>query len=299
MPGKLDYAALCRDFVNLGYEQTKNLKRFFEFRLSKEKKAYVYLVPTSSHKIDVRVHPWLDRKVLESLGGMKNNVEYRHHSNFIYPKTPYCKMPTGCSWQILFDTSEEMRRFLEAFAEKTPEELGFVSLTSLTAEDVEEIEKITKALESEVDESTLVTVQRAESNRRIGQGAFRKDVLAKEKLCRVTKVSDPDHLRAGHIKPWGDSEDTLEGSRERLDPENGLAFAPHIDHLFNDGWFTFENDGSVRVSSELCRDLMKAWGISEFDDPAANYGSFEPEQQKYLEWHRTKVFEKKLRRKSP
>jgi hypothetical protein len=36
---------------------------------------------------------------------------------------------------------------------------------------------------------------------RVGQGVFRANVLGVESGCRVTGVTDPDHLRASHIKP--------------------------------------------------------------------------------------------------
>ncbi|HXG57092.1 MAG TPA: hypothetical protein VNJ03_17070 [Vicinamibacterales bacterium] len=36
---------------------------------------------------------------------------------------------------------------------------------------------------------------------RRGQGVFRSNVLLREEYCRVTGVSEPRHLKAGHIKP--------------------------------------------------------------------------------------------------
>ena len=62
---------------------------------------------------------------------------------------------------------------------------------------------------------------------RRGQGVFRSNVLLSEKCCRVTGVSDPKHLRAGHIKPnhWlsedypkDESEVYISARRTRLSP---------------------------------------------------------------------------------
>ena len=42
---------------------------------------------------------------------------------------------------------------------------------------------------------------------RRGQGVFRANVLLREDSCRVTRVSEPRHLKASHIKPWRDATD--------------------------------------------------------------------------------------------
>ncbi len=52
---------------------------------------------------------------------------------------------------------------------------------------------------------------------RRGQGLFKANVRLNEKGCRVTSVSDPLHLRASHIKPWKDCDDS-----EKLNGCNGL-----------------------------------------------------------------------------
>jgi hypothetical protein len=64
---------------------------------------------------------------------------------------------------------------------------------------------------------------------RRGQGVFRANVLLREDACRVTRVSEPRHLKASHIKPWRDATDA-----QRLDGANGLLLSPHIDHLFDE-----------------------------------------------------------------
>jgi putative restriction endonuclease len=82
---------------------------------------------------------------------------------------------------------------------------------------------------------------------RVGQGQFRTDVL---KLwggrCAVTGTRVLVVVRASHIKPWRHSTD-----EERLDPENGLPLAAHLDALFDAGWITFGSDGTLLVSPRL------------------------------------------------
>ena len=83
-------------------------------------------------------------------------------------------------------------------------------------------------------------------NARRGQGLFRERVIALEGRCRVTGVELVDHLRASHIKPWKDSSD-----QEKLDGNNGLLLAPHIDHLFDQGYISFTDVGDLIVSTQM------------------------------------------------
>ena len=54
---------------------------------------------------------------------------------------------------------------------------------------------------------------------RRGQGVFRANVLLREGYCRVTRVNEPRHLTASHIKPWRDATDTERlGWRQRPAP---------------------------------------------------------------------------------
>ena len=58
---------------------------------------------------------------------------------------------------------------------------------------------------------------------RRGQGVFRSSVLLAETQCRVTRVSDPKHLRASHIKPWREANDLGEAQRA----QRTAAVSPH------------------------------------------------------------------------
>jgi hypothetical protein len=118
---------------------------------------------------------------------------------------------------------------------------------------------------------------------RFGQGVFRQNVEQVEHACRVTKVLDRRHLRAGHIKPWRSSDD-----REKLDGCNGLLLAPHVQHLFERGYISFADDGDLLVSRMLNPSVLAAWGVT----PPFNAGGFRPEQQVYLAYHRENVFER-------
>jgi hypothetical protein len=84
---------------------------------------------------------------------------------------------------------------------------------------------------------------------RRGQGIFKQRVMHAERMCRITKVDNPAHLRASHCKPWRDS-----SNQDRLNGENGLLLTPTIDHLFDRGFISFENSGKLIVSpvADIC-----------------------------------------------
>lgn len=118
---------------------------------------------------------------------------------------------------------------------------------------------------------------------RRGQGVFRDNVESREPKCRITGISNPRYLRASHIKPWRKSSDV-----EKIDGNNGLMLAPHIDFLFDRGLISFEDDGTLIVSTQIEDGTLESWGI-----PAeVNVGAFSEEQSVYLKFHRENELKK-------
>jgi hypothetical protein len=154
-----------------------------------------------------------------------------------------------------------------------------------------------KELQGEMDENETAEDQQEESIKgrtdigattkdqlvksRRGQGVFKANVRLNEKGCRVTGVTDPQHLRASHIKPWKDSNDD-----EKLSGCNGLLLAPHIDHLFDRGLISFSDNGDLLVSTQLDRAVLAKWGVPEI----LNVGPFSADQSQFLDYHRRSVF---------
>lgn len=133
-----------------------------------------------------------------------------------------------------------------------------------------------------INKSKLLTTKRAQLiQARVGQGLFRLQAAKIESCCRITGISDPRFLIASHIKPWSKSKD-----EEKLDGYNGLLLAAHIDQLFDKGYLTFENNGQMKVSPQLPSDVFTALGLDSTIEPK----SFTPEQQRYLDYHRSEVF---------
>jgi hypothetical protein len=118
---------------------------------------------------------------------------------------------------------------------------------------------------------------------RRGQGLFRTNLEHIEGACRLTGLLDRRHLRATHIKPWRNSDDS-----EKLDGSNGLLLSPHLEHLFVRGYISFSDSGELLVSRQLNPAVLDKWGLRlpRYVD------AFRPEQCRYLEYHRQEVFER-------
>jgi len=117
---------------------------------------------------------------------------------------------------------------------------------------------------------------------RRGQGRFRRSVQCIEHACRVTGVDRIEHLRASHIRPWRDSD-----NEQRLDGENGLLLTPSIDHLFDRGFISFEDDGHLIVSPVAHRESLGRMGVPR--DAPTPLGRFSRGQRAYLDYHRNEV----------
>jgi hypothetical protein len=137
-----------------------------------------------------------------------------------------------------------------------------------------------KEKEIEHDSSLSDTDKVALVKSRRGQGKYKNNLTKIERHCRLTGTTNLSHLRASHIKPWAKSTNA-----ERLDGNNGLLLAPHIDHLFDYGYISFENDGTLLISRKLDASTMKSWGVK-----SGNYGTFNAKQMRYLQYHRKHVF---------
>lgn len=98
----------------------------------------------------------------------------------------------------------------------------------------------------------------------------------------MTRVERPEHLIASHTKPWRDSTND-----ERLDGENGLLLTPTIDHLFDKGFISFENNGDLVVSPVADRASLVRMGIEP--ERKVNVGAFSEGQRRFLDYHRDNV----------
>ena len=143
---------------------------------------------------------------------------------------------------------------------------------------VSQIEKELQSLQGRID--LPETEKRQLVNARVGQGLFKNNVRLNEHACRITGVTQLHHLRASHIKPWKASDD-----EEKLHGCNGLLLAPHVDHLFDRGFISFEGNGDLVISPSMDPEVLTQWSI----EVPRNVGRFNTDQQHFLSYHRANV----------
>ena len=114
----------------------------------------------------------------------------------------------------------------------------------------------------------------------MNQGIFRDLLLEKYSHCSLCQVSNKELLIASHIKPWSKSE-----SIEKLDRNNGFLLCPNHDRLFDKGYISFKDDGSIMISGNL----------SEIDRIFTNVRpdmsiELTIDNKRYLQYHREHIF---------
>lgn len=82
---------------------------------------------------------------------------------------------------------------------------------------------------------------------RLGQGKFRADLIKRwDGKCALTGLQNINLMVASHIDAWA-----LCNNEERLDVNNGLLLASHIDRLFDQGLISFSDSGQLQISQKL------------------------------------------------
>lgn len=101
-------------------------------------------------------------------------------------------------------------------------------------------------------------------------------------VCCMAEKLDYPGLIASHIKPYSHSD-----SEEAFDGNNGLLLSRNADILFDQGYITFLDDGSILITSSP----KISNGLKE---RISNY-SLDPElltsaRRRYLDYHRNHIF---------
>lgn len=135
----------------------------------------------------------------------------------------------------------------------------------------------------EINNDSNLTTTEKESviKARVGQGAFREELIDYWSGCCITRCKLLCILKASHIKPWRDC-----SNHERLDKFNGLLLSPNIDALFDRGLISFENDGEMLESPLLDKEIIKLL-INEKQSKI----KFTKHHIKYLEYHRNYIYQ--------
>ncbi|MGQ2991785.1 MAG: HNH endonuclease [Brevundimonas sp.] len=195
----------------------------------------------------------------------------------------------------LASVPREVFEMIAAGAAFSEDALARGGSNSLTFDVVTEI--LDDAIQQRIEEDAGLetTVKQTIIQARRGQGAFRKNVEAKERACRLTGITNPALLIASHIKPWR----VCKTASERLDGANGLLLTPDADHLFDRGFISFGDAGEVIVSPRVPDDDMRRLGFEQLvrqrfgvSEPPSAWmtDAFQQDQSSYLSYHRSQVF---------
>lgn len=202
-------------------------------------------------------------------------LEVRKHMEKFEDYLPYTHSPIGMSGRANI-----------AYLCPVPEGMANVllSLLNIDREDVrgwQEEVSTSSAVKRIEEDGTLTSTERQQLIKaRVGQGVFRKRVCEVEPACRITGTTDPKFLVASHIKPWVESE-----NHQRLDGNNGLMLAPHIDRLFDRKLISFTDDGTLILSPALPDSIRAEWRLEQKLLPKP----FSSEQIQYLTYHRERL----------
>ncbi|AKJ53986.1 hypothetical protein CD56_06560 [Campylobacter lari] len=144
-----------------------------------------------------------------------------------------------------------------------------------------------------VDENNCLTLDKPEydyTERAIGRDTY-KQTLYKYSLyeesreifsdvyCYVEKLKYPV-LIASHIKPYRYCNDS-----EQFDKNNGLLLSKSLDQLFDQGWISFEDNGSIILNENLDENLKKILATKKINQQILN-----PVRLRYLAYHRKNIF---------
>lgn len=197
------------------------------------------LICVIAPKFSNRVHQLL------SIPGVRRptpSTVYVHNSSYrSFPKrrTIKGKKPIPFGLDFDFDTEEALSEFVSTLTlDVVPSVMG------------------TSSSDDGKDPRTETEALRAA---RLGQSRFRNDLLDRwHEQCALTGLNMPELLRASHIKPWCAST-----PKERLDPDNGMLLALHIDGLFDKGFISFDDDGQLLMSAKLDLSTRSALGLEK------------------------------------
>lgn len=255
-----DYAAqLATDFQTHGFVLTRARRHTLEL---KSGEIVVYLKRLSA-TLPIVVGPELeaDFSQLASLSGVISAEPFGYYHNSQMPAFPRRTNRGRTPIHYGLDFGVEGPAALRWFA------LALLDRSHLAPSDADRAEQNTET----------TRLQKA----RVGQGQFRADLFDAWEACPLTGISTPDLVRASHIKPWKDC-----SPRERLDPNNGILLAVHMDCLFDKGLISFTDDGYLLISPRLSQHERTIFALRS---PPPRI-KVKPAQARYLRHHRENVY---------
>jgi hypothetical protein len=141
--------------------------------------------------------------------------------------------------------------------------------------------KVKEEVEEFLDGNNIAESSSNRKTRRLKQSAYRAALLDNMPFCPFTMVADDRLLVACHIKPFAD----CDNDDERYDSKNGITMTPTYHTLFDLGFISFEDDGTLLVSPFLSNVTKNRLNLKDGDKMRLQTGS-----GKYLKYHRDNIF---------
>ena len=113
------------------------------------------------------------------------------------------------------------------------------------------------------------------------QVEYRRNLLDQMPACVITKVTEDRILEACHIKPFS----KCDNDEEKYDINNGIILTPTYHVLFDLGFISFNDDGTILISPFLSNMNKNRLNLIEGKQYRLLSGS-----STYLEYHRKNIF---------
>lgn len=119
--------------------------------------------------------------------------------------------------------------------------------------------------------------------------SFYKDTLFHEfdHACPICGIAIPHMLIASHIKPFRDCAHIY----EPIDHNNGMLLCRNHDYLFDQGYFSFQDDGTILFSDAL-KKYLPIDGFHLKTDYVLPQRYLSKERKAFLKYHRQEIFKK-------
>jgi len=139
-----------------------------------------------------------------------------------------------------------------------------------------------KEKEIRTDINILETEKTQLIKARIGQGKFRSVAMKRfQSKCCITGIEQVEILDACHIKPWAYS-----SNEERLQQHNSLLLTKDLHKLFDLGFFSFDNNNNILLSTFLTEKVKNILKDGFFDADK----SFLRQSKPFIDYHREKIY---------
>lgn len=148
------------------------------------------------------------------------------------------------------------------------------------------LDSTVEPLTTDEENDYAIENRKIEIEQRQKQSTFRKRVLKNfDETCCLTGFKESNLLIASHIIPWRVRVDT------RLDPSNGLLLFAGYDRMFDQGYFSFDDNLCVIVPSNLNQFSVSLRNeLLDLSGRQASTPKSWPIKDDFLQYHREQVF---------